>query len=351
MGILNSDILTEVYFGNSVETYVVAFGTFIVFWVVLRFLQLVILKKLSKLSLKTETEIDDVFIKIFKSIRPKFYTFLSFYLALLFVSLDSSIRKWLGIILLVFVVFQVIKSIQVLIDFVIDKKIDDNDKESESAFRFLSNLLKWTLWIVGLILILSNLGVNVNSLIAGFGIGGIAIAMAVQGILGDVFSALSIYFDKPFRVGDTIKIGDDVGTVEKIGIKTTRLRSLQNNEELVVSNRELTSSRIQNFREIKERRVALRFGVLYNTPNEKMKTIPSIVEKIVNGAEKARFDRAHFTSFNASSLDFEVIYFIESSDYTEFLNAQQKINLELKETFEKEKIGMAYPTQTIYLEK
>jgi small-conductance mechanosensitive channel len=339
------------FLGNTIEEYLIALGAFVVFWIVLRFLQKGILSRLAKLSKETETDLDDTFIRIFQSIKPTFYTYLSFYLATLFLNINSSVQSWLGTILLILVVYQVIKSMQALIDYIIEKKTKAENKDEENAFKFLGNLFKWSLWIVGLILVLSNLGFNVNSLIAGLGIGGIAIAMAVQGVLQDLFSAFSIYFDKPFVVGDTIKVGNDIGTVEKIGIKTTRLRSLSSNEELVISNTELTSARVQNFKKINERRVSLTLGVLYGTPNEKMKKIPEMVKRIVNGVEKARFDRAHFSTFNASSLDFDVIYFIESDDYVRYMEAQQEINLELKGEFEKEGIGMAYPTQTIYLNK
>jgi len=346
-----TDFLNLEFLGNTGQDYAIAIGAFIVIWAVLWFLQMVVLKKLGELSKKTDTDLDDTFIRIFKSIRPRFYNFLALYLALFFITLSSTFRKWLGVALLVFVVYQAIKALQVLIDYGIEKKAEADNPDAKSAFKFLGNLLKWSLWLVGLILVLSNLGINVNSLIAGLGIGGIAIAMAVQGILTDLFSAFSIHFDKPFRVGDTIKVGDDVGTVERIGIKTTRLRSIENNEELVISNQELTSSRIQNFRKINDRRVSLILGVLYSTSDEKMKKIPGMVEDIIKNINKARFDRAHFKAFSASSLDFEVVYFVESDDYKVYMDLQQEINLGIKETFEKEKIGMAYPTQTIYLEK
>jgi small-conductance mechanosensitive channel len=339
------------YFNNTANEYLMALGALVIFWVVLWFLQWVVVKKLAELSTRTDTDLDDTFIRIFKSIKPGFYNFLAIYLALLFITLPSGLRKWLGVALLVFVVYQVIKALQVLIDYGVEKKAEADSPDAKSAFKFLGNLLKWSLWLVGLILILSNLGINVNSLIAGLGIGGIAIAMAVQGILTDLFSAFSIHFDKPFAVGDTIKVGNDVGTVERIGIKTTRLRSLENNEELIISNKELTSSRIQNFRRIKERRVSFVLGVLYETSNEKLKKIPDIIKKILEDIENVSFGRSHFKKFNASSLDFENIYHVKSDDYNVFMDIQQDINLKIKEAFEKEGISMAFPTQTIYLEK
>jgi len=338
------------FLGNTANDYFWALGALVVIWIVLWFLQKVVLNYLGKLSEKTETDLDDTFIRIFKSIKPRFYNFLALYLALLFLNLPEEVTKWLGILLLVFVVYQIIKAVQVLIDYVIEKKTEKGNKDAEAAFKFLGGILKGSLWVVGLILILSNLGINVSSLIAGLGIGGLAIALAVKGILEDLFSTFSIHADKPFKVGDFIKIGDRSGTVEKIGIKSTRLRSSAN-EELIISNKELTSASIQNFKKIKERKVKLVFGVLYETPDEKMKRIPDMIKEIIGGVKKARFDRTHFTSFSASSLDFQVVYFVESSEYSDYMNAQQEINLKIKGVFAKEGIEMAYPTQTIYLVK
>jgi small-conductance mechanosensitive channel len=339
------------FLGNTTNDLLYALGALIVAWLVLRFLQHVVLRFLERLSKKTDTDLDDTFIRIFKSIQPGFYNFLSLYISLLFLTINETVRHWLGVLLLVFIVFQIIKALQVLIDYVIEKKAERDNPDAKEAFRFLANLLKWSLWIIGLILILSNLGINVSSLIAGLGIGGIAIALALQGILTDLFSAFSIHFDKPFRVGDSIKVGDKVGIVKKIGIKTTRLTSLESNEELVVPNQELTSTQIQNYRKIKERRVKLVFGVLYETAEDKMKKIPSLMKDIVDGVEKTRFDRAHFKTFSASSLDFEVVYFVESGEYLDYMDIQQDINFKVKEVFTKEGIEMAYPTQTIYLNK
>lgn len=208
------------------------------------------------------------------------------------------------------------------------------------------------LWVVGFILVLGNLGVNVTSLIARLGIGGIAIAMAIKGILEDLFSSFSIYFDKLFVVGDRIKIGKNSGKVLKIGIKSTRLRSKEG-ETLIISNKELTSTRIQNFGvgQMKERKVKLLFGLVYEVSNEKLERVLGMIDKIITDVKGVRFSRAHFINFGASSLDFEVVYFIESAKYDNYLDAQQKINLKLKSAFEKEEIGMAYPTQTIHLAK
>ena len=199
-------------------------------------------------------------------------------------------------------------------------------------------------------MVLSNLGYNVTTLVAGLGIGGLAIAFALQKVLEDIFSSVSIYFDKPFEIGDFIIVGEQMGVVKKIGIKSTRIQALQG-EEIVISNRELTSVRIQNFKRMEKRRVAFSFGVLYSTSNAKLKKAIEMVKKIVEKAEHADLDRVHFKAFGSSSLDFEVVYYLKSRDYNVYMDTQQEINFAIKEAFEKEKIEFAYPTQTIHLAK
>lgn len=224
------------------------------------------------------------------------------------------------------------------------------DEKTKNALRFLGNIGKTLLWAIGILIILQNLGVNISALVAGLGIGGIAIALALQNILGDLFSSFSIVFDKPFVVGDVIKIGTTTGEVEKIGIKTTRIRSPQG-EEIIMSNTELTSAQIKNLGRLKERRVTLKFGVLYETPQDKFEKIPDMIKGIINSVGECRFHRAHFVNFGDSALEFQVTYHIESDNYGMYLDRQQEINFVIKNLFEKEGIGMAYPTQTVYIQK
>jgi len=198
--------------------------------------------------------------------------------------------------------------------------------------------------------VLSNLGVNITSLVAGLGIGGLAIALALQSVLSDLFSSFSIYFDKPFQVGDYIIVGKHSGTVEKIGIKSTRIRASQG-EEIVISNQELTSARVQNFKKLKERRNTTSIGVTYETSTDKLKKIPDIIKYIIEEEKNARFDRVYFTTFADSALVFDLVYYVKSDAYSVYLETQQNINFKIKEAFEKEGIDMAYPTQTIYLTK
>ncbi len=343
-------ILSFVLWGNTTTNYLIALLMFGVFLIVFKIIQNIVLKKLASLAEKTPTDIDNTLISIVQNIRPGFYVFLAFYLAIRNLTLSDlalSITNWA---LIIWATYLAILSIQRLIDYGFEKKLIGQTGNTAQAIKTLGVITKGILWVIGVLFILSNLGVNITSAVAGLGIGGVAIALALQKILGDLFSSFAIYFDKPFEVGDFIIVGDKMGTVEKIGIKTTRMRALQG-EEIVISNQELTSAQIQNFKKLKERRVVFSFGVTYNTPNEKLKKIPVIIKEIFNGLEMARLDRAHFYRFDESALTFEVVYFVASGDYNQYMDTQEKINLDLKENLEKEKISMAFPTTTVHLFK
>lgn len=349
--ILNYPFLQIIFLNNTVLDYIIAVIAFLVFLLILKVFQAIILKKLDKFAQKTKTDIDDTLIEIVKSVRPPFYSFLAFYLALFFLNINPTGQKVINAILIVWLTFQVITGLQILIDYLVKKKLaKDKEIATKVGVRYISMLAKIALWVIGVILILGNLGVDVTSLIAGLGIGGIAVALAIQNILGDLFSSLAIYFDKPFVVGDFIIVGENQGTVEKIGIKTTRIRALDG-EEIIISNQELTSARIQNFKTVKERRSLFRVGVTYDTSQTKLKQIPKMLKESVETSKQTKFDRAHFVEFADSSLNFEISFYVQTEDYKKILDVQQQVLYKIKYLFEKEKIGMAFPTQTIYLAK
>lgn len=341
----------NVYFNNTLCDYVSALVIFTGLFVFFALFQKVVLSKLEKLAENTKSDIDDELIKIVSIIRPPFYSFLAFYLSLGFLEIAPFLKAVINTILIVWFVFQIITALQVLINYVVRKKFAGEDTQARTAISAVSIILKIGLWSVALLLILSNMGVNITSLVAGLGIGGIAVAMALKNILSDLFDSFAIYLDKPFLVGDFIVAGDDIkGVVEKIGLKTTRIRALQG-EEIVISNSKLTSAKIQNFKKLKERRVSFSLGVAYETSSEKLKKIPGIIKKIIESQKHVRFDRVHFTKFADFALIFDVVYYMESPDHVAHLDANQVINFEIKDAFEREGISMAYPTQTLYLEK
>lgn len=349
--VLSGGIWDVEYFGNTLSGYVFAgvvlVGALIVFGV----LQFVLLRRLAALAKKTETDIDDALIRIVGSFKPPFYTFLAFYVGVQTLQLNNVFGRVLEIILLVWVIYQVIRAGEILVEYVAIKFFDkDGDGEADAAIALLAKLIRGILWASGGLFILQNLGVNVTALVAGLGVGGIAIAFALQNILEDLFSSFAIHFDKPFVVGDFIVLGDKKGTVERIGIKTTRIRSVQG-EELVVSNKELTATQIQNFGAMEERRINFVFGLIYDTPVEKLRRVPGIVKGIVGGIAGARFDRCFFKNFADSALEFDTVYYVESSDYKDYIRANEAIYLMILEKFAAEGIEMAFPTQTIHVVK
>lgn len=342
--------LTELW-GNTMQEFLIAIGVFLLGLIVLKIFQQVILRGLKKLSTKTKTDIDDMLVGAINRFRPPFYLFIALYVSVLFLSVTEWLQEAFDIVLVIWIAYYAVVSLQTVVDFVIDKRItDDTDPSAKTAYQHLGTVLKFVLWVLGGLMVLSNLGIDITTLIAGLGIGGLAIAFAFQKVLEDLFASFAIHFDKPFVLGDFIIVGEHMGVVEHIGIKTTRIRALQG-EQIVIANRELTDARIQNFKRLRERRVVVDFGVTYGTSNEKLERIPVVVEDIIDGIEGMRFDRVHFKTFGDSALMYQLVYHIESDDYTVYMDANQEFNLKLKAVFEQEKIDMAFPTQTIFIEK
>ena len=195
--------------------------------------------------------------------------------------------------------------------------------------------------------IFANLGYDVTTIIAGLGIGGIAIALAAQNILGDLFNYFVIFFDRPFEIGDFIVIDDKKGNVEHIGIKTTRLKSLSG-EQLILSNSDLTKSRIHNFKRLDRRRIAFTLGVVYETSLDQLKEIPDIIKSVIASVKLTTLDRVHFLTYGEYSLKYEVVYFVETSDYNMYADIQQEINFKIFEKFKQKNIKFAYPSQTVF---
>jgi len=338
---------------NTGYDYLLAILIFVGTLIILKIFQVIILSKLQKLAKKTNTDFDDVIIEIFRRIKPPFYLLVALYLGIKALTFPDLVEKIIGVIFLIVVVYEVIQGIGRIIDFFTDKykdKMNGTEKVSQSMLRAMKIVVKIILWAIGIILILGNLGLDVTSLIAGLGIGGIAVALALQNILEDLFSSFSIYIDKPFRIGDYIQAGSDGGTVEKIGMKTTRLRTL-NGEELVISNKELTNARVQNFRRMEKRRDAFEIGVTYETPADKLESIPKIIEEIITSEKQLEFVRCKFKSFGDSALIFEAVYFVTDKDMDLFLNVKERVNFKIYKRFNEEKIEFAYPTQTVFVNK
>jgi small-conductance mechanosensitive channel len=223
-----------------------------------------------------------------------------------------------------------------------------DDPSRDRVLKGVSSLVNAVVWIIGALFVLDNLGFKISTVVAGLGIGGIAVALAAQAVLGDFFAYFTILFDRPFETGDFIIVGDYMGTVEHLGIKTTRLAGL-GGEQIIVSNKDLTDSRVRNYKRMTRRRVAFKFGVKYETAAETLREIPRMVEGIVREIEGITFDRAHFLSYGDFNLIYEIVYYVGGNDFNTYMDVQQTINLRIFEEFRKSGIGFAYPTQTLYL--
>jgi small-conductance mechanosensitive channel len=223
------------------------------------------------------------------------------------------------------------------------------DRAALGSLGIIKFILNVVIWAVVVLLTLDNLGIDITALIAGLGIGGIAVALAVQNVLGDLFASLSITLDRPFVVGDFLVVGDALGTVEHIGVKSTRLRSL-NGEQIIVANSDLLGSRIRNYGRMSERRVVFATGITYETPLPLIERVPGIIRDIIESQQDVRFDRSHFAAHGSSSLEFETVYYVLSADYNKYMDIHQAICLQLHRAFNKAGIEFAYPTQRLLLE-
>lgn len=335
--------------------FVTAFVIFGVLTGVFALVRGIVLGRLKALSSRTSTDIDDAVIDAVRGIRPWAYSVVALFISLQFFALPGWADMTARVVFLFTVVWQAIEVALAFIRFAAHRvlaKDEDGDGETDpgaaTASHMVTLLARITLWALGGLFVLSNLGIEITSLIAGLGIGGIAIAFALQGILSDLFASFSIYFDKPFRIGDFVTIGNDSGTIEKIGIKSTRIRALTG-EELVVSNAELTTARVQNYKKMAERRIAFRFGITYDASSAQVQKVIDIISDIIENAEGAQLDRAHFVEFGDSALNFEVVYYVTSPDYAQYLDIQQSVNFQLMDALEQEGIEFAFPTRTVYV--
>jgi small-conductance mechanosensitive channel len=225
-----------------------------------------------------------------------------------------------------------------------------HDRAAVGSLSIIAFIARTLIWALVLLLTLDNLGINITTLVAGLGIGGIAVALAVQNVLGDLLASLSITLDRPFVVGDFLVVDDFMGSVEYIGIKSVRLRSL-GGEQIVIPNSNLLSSRIRNFTRMSERRVLFTINVAYETPRDKLETIAATIRAIIEAQENVRFDRCHFAKFGPASLDFEAVYYALTPEYNRYMDIQQSINFRIFEAFERDGIEFAYPTQKLWLQR
>jgi len=346
------DILQISFFQNSILDYFIFLSILFIGILSIRIFKSIILNRLRAWAKKTATTIDDFLIHIFeKTLLPILY-FGIFYVATRSLTLNPALSKVIDVLGIILLTIFGIRFLVAITNYALEtywvKK--DKDAAGERSLKGILTIIKVVIWGTGITFLLDNLGFKISSVIAGLGIGGVAVALAAQAVLGDLFSYFAIFFDRPFEVGDFIIVGEYLGTIEHIGIKTTRIRSL-GGEQLVFSNSDLTNSRVRNYKRMGQRRVVFRLGVTYQTSLQQAKEIPMIITNAIKSINDTTFDRAHFFSYGDFSLVFEVVYYVMSRDYNKYMDIQQEINLIIKEEFEKLGIEFAYPTQTLFLEK
>ncbi len=345
------ELMSRTIGGVEVSQVLVALGSAVVLTLLLRLLFGIAVGRARKLAQATSNDVDDLLVELLDKTRTLFIGLIVLWGAARPLDLPPEAETVLKGILVVGLHLQFGFWGMGVINYLVARwkrqQIED-DPGMATAVGAVGFIARLGLWAILGLTALGTLGVEVSAFVASLGIGGVAVALALQNVLGDLFASMSIVFDKPFVIGDFVQVGDLAGSVEYVGLKTTRVRSLSG-EQLVFSNSDLLGSRIRNFGRMNERRAAFGIGVVYGTPPEKLRRIPGMIQAAVEGCEHARFDRSHFKSFGASSLDFETVYYMKVPDYATYMNAQQRINFELYEAFAAQGIEFAFPTQTLHI--
>jgi len=343
--------LTNTFYGNEVRNWLIALAVSAGVLVALRLVEQVVIVRMQRMAKRTHTMVDDIVIGSLRKTKFLFLLVVAVFAGSLSLDLEPDVRAILLSTAMIATLIQmgvwVSTGLQIWLEHYRKTEEDGANRTTMNALSFIGRLV---LWVVIFLLVIDNLGVDVTALVAGMGIGGIAVALAVQNILGDLFASLSIVLDKPFVNGDFIVVGDMAGSVEHVGIKTTRIRSISG-EQLVFSNSDLLQSRVRNFGRMEQRRVVFSLGVTYQTPADKLERIPSLVQAAIESQQNVRFDRSHFASYGDFALNFETVYYVGSSDYTQHMDILQAVNLQIYRTFEEERIEFAYPTQTLFVAK
>ena len=339
------------FWNNTVLDYLIFLGSLAVTLIIILIFKRIVIRWLKKWSQKTPTSLDDMLLKAFKRYLLPLLYIGALYLNTKWLKLSKGVSDIVGVIALAAVMIFGAVVISSIIIYLFNKYFEKKQTSvNKLAMQWLAVIIKAIVWVSALLLFLDNLDIKITPVLAGLGIGGVAVAFAAQAILEDMFSFVTIFFDRPFEIDDFIIVDDMSGTVEHIGIKTTRVRSISG-EQLIFSNKDLTNSRVRNYKRMQNRRAVFSVGVTYDTPLDKLKEIPGLIKEIIDAVEKTQFDRAHFNEFADSSLDFEIVYFVLSQEYAVYMDVQQEINFGIKEAFDARGIAFAYPTQTLYLQK
>ncbi len=345
---IGTELLDRAFYGNATTRVAEALGVAVVTYAALMLIKQVTVSRLGRIAVQTANKVDDIVVDLIARTRRIFLIVIALYAGSGLLTLPSDPRRVTHVAAILAFLFQGALwgngLIQAWLAQYALKRAEDAG--SATAIHALGYLARIFLWGVLLLVALDNLGINITALVAGLGVGGIAVALAVQNILGDLFGALSIVLDKPFVIGDTIVVDQMEGDVEHVGLKTTRIRSL-GGEQIVIANAELLKSRIRNFKRLTERRGLVSFTVPFETPAAIVSDIPRMVRDIVESQPHTRFARSHVKRFADHGLEIETVFFVRRPDYLSFMDAQQAITLGVLAAFERKGIRFSYPTRTV----
>jgi small-conductance mechanosensitive channel len=346
-----NDILNIVYWNNTVQDYLIFLATVFVCLIAIIIVKKILISALKNWAEKTVTTLDDMLVKLIGKYIVPLTFFISLYLSTNLLTLSDKVENAVYVVSLAIIMIFAALALARFLVFLFNRYLEKKNQDSQTtSVKWIGVLIKIVVWIIAFLLFLDNLDIKITALMAGLGVGGIAVAFAANAVLQDLFSFVTIFFDRPFEIGDFINVGDMSGSIEHIGIKTTRVRSLSG-EQLVFANRDLTNSRIRNYKRMETRRVAFTIGVTYSTGYDKLKLIPGMMKQIIDSVENTDFDRAHLKSFGDFAILFEVVYYVLSQDYALYMDVNQEINLAIKSSFDTNGIEFAFPTQSIYIEK
>lgn len=346
------EILGYEFYNNRVSEYLICLAFLVAGILAVAIVKSIVIRRLRAWAESTHSHYDDFLVgRIRRTAIPLVYLAIA-QASLRILHLTPRVERILdmaGIVLLAVIgIFFLVELVRFSFKEYIRKQ--GGDASRDRALKGVLNLAVGLIWIVGLLFMFDNLGFKISTVVAGLGIGGIAVALAAQALLGDLFAYFTILFDRPFEIGDYIIVGDHMGTIERFGIKTTRIAGL-GGEQIIISNKDLTDSRVRNFKRMTKRRAVFRLGVTYQTPVSALREIPAVIADVFLEIEGASLDRVHFFSYGDFSLIYEIVYYVDGNDYTKYMDIQQAANLRIYEEFEKRKIEFAYPTQTLYVNK
>lgn len=340
-----------IFASNSLLDWAIAFGVMLLTVSVLLTARRIARVHLKKLQATEKTEFLELPLEVLSRTTLLFFIVLAIYLGLNTLTMSDRTAQMLDSVITIAVFWQAGVWVSAATLRWLERKRRlslATDRATAGTLGIVGFIARMVIWTMVLLLTLENLGVDITALVAGLGIGGIAIALAVQNILGDLFASLSITLDRPFVIGDFLIVDDFLGSVENIGIKSTRLRSLSG-EQIIMSNADLLTSRVRNYGRMAERRVVFTLHISYQTPIEELERIPQMIRKIIEAQESTRFDRSHFAKHSPYSLEFETVYYVLSPDYNRYMDIQQAINLRIHREFAARGINFAYPTQKLFI--